>query len=151
MLNQGYLVLLADELFGLLRSSLPGDAPGRSALPRESPVADKGKQPMEEDVPSGTLSPGEKIDAAPAAGTSYGVPALITSGIDPGEAPQSSPVGSGPARDPLDDFEVPPVGTPFGAGSYAPSGGVPWMPELGPMLDEIWSEESFRQLSEEPL
>ena len=25
------------------------------------------------------------------------------------------------------------------------------MPELGPMLDEIWSEESFRQLSEEPL
>ena len=25
------------------------------------------------------------------------------------------------------------------------------MLELGPMLDEIWSEESFRQLSEEPL
>ena len=25
------------------------------------------------------------------------------------------------------------------------------MPELGPMLDEIWSEESFRQLSEKPL
>ena len=25
------------------------------------------------------------------------------------------------------------------------------MPELGPMLDELWSEESFRQLSEEPL
>ena len=25
------------------------------------------------------------------------------------------------------------------------------MPELGPMLDEIWLEESFRQLSEEPL
>ena len=25
------------------------------------------------------------------------------------------------------------------------------MPELGPMLDEIWSEESFRQLSEGPL
>ena len=25
------------------------------------------------------------------------------------------------------------------------------MLELGPMLDEIWSDESFRQLSEEPL
>ena len=80
---------------------------------------------MEEDVPLGTLSPGEKIDAVPAAGTSYGVPALITSGIDPAEAPRSSPAGSGPARDPLDDFEVPLAGTPFGAGSYAPSGGFP--------------------------
>ena len=143
--------MLADELFGLLRSSLPGDAPGRIAPPRESPVADKGKRPVVEVAPSGTLSPGEEIDSAPATGPSSGVSALITSGVDPAEAPRSSSAGSGPARDPLEDFEVPPAGTSFGAGSYVPSGGFPWMPELGPMLDEIWSEESFRQLSEEPL
>ena len=51
----------------------------------------------------------------------------------------------------MEDFEVPLAGTPSGAESYTPSGAFPWMPELRPMLDEIWSEESFRQLSEEPL
>ena len=84
---------------------------------------DKGKQPVVEDAPSRTLSPEEQIAAATAAGPSSGAPALITSGVDPAEAPRNSPAGSGPARDPLEDFEVPPVGTPFGAGSYAPSGG----------------------------
>ena len=118
-------MLLVDELFGLLRSSLPGDAPSRSAPPRESPVADKGKQPVVEDAPSGTLSPEEKIDAASAAGPSSGAPTLISWRVDPAEAPRNSPAGSGPARDPLEDFEVPPAGTSFGAGSYAPSGGFP--------------------------
>ena len=144
-------MLLADELFGLLRSSLPGDAPGRSSPPRESFVADKGKQSVVEDAPSGTLSPEEQIDPASAAGPSFGAPTLITWGVDPAEALWNFPAGSGPTRDPMEDFEVPPAGTPFGVGSYAPSGGFPWMPELGPMLYEIWSEESFRHLSEEPL
>ena len=107
-------MLLADELFGLLRSSLPGDAPSRSAPPRESPVADKDKRPMEEDVPSEASSPGE-VEAAPAAGTSSRVPALLTSGEDPVEAPRSPPARTGPARDPLEEFEVPLVGAPFGA------------------------------------
>ena len=144
-------LLHADELFGLLRSSPPGDAPDRSAPHREASVMDKGKQPVADAIPSGTASLEEQTAAAAAASPSSGVPALSTSGVDPAEAPRDSPAGSGPTRDPLEDFKVPPAGTPFGAGSYAPSGGFPWMPELGPMLDEIWSEGSFRQLSEEPL
>ena len=115
---------------------------------------------MVDDTPSGTLPPGEQNAAATAVGpssgatavgASYGAPALITSGVDPAEAPRNSLAGSGPARDPLEEFEVPPAGALFGAGSHAPSGGFPWMLELGPMLDELWSEEVFRQLSEEPL
>ena len=105
---------------------------------------------MEEDVPSEASSPGE-VEATPEAGTSFRVLALMASGEDAAEAPRSPPAGTGPTRDPLEEFEVPPAGAPFGAGSDAPSGGFPWMPELGPMLDEIWSEKSFRQLSEEPL
>ena len=143
-------MLLADELFGLLRSSFPGDAPGQSALPRGSLITDKGKRPMEEDVPSEASSLGE-VEVAPAAGPSFRVPALLASGEDPAEAPRSPPARTGPARDPLEEFEVPPAGAPFGAGSHAPSRGFPWMPELGPMLDKIWSEKSFRQLFEEPL
>ena len=98
---------------------------------------------MEEDVSPEVSSPGE-VEAAPTAGTSFRILALLTSGEDPVEAPRSPPAGTGPARDPLEEFEVPPAGAPFGAGSHAPSGGFPSMPELGPMLDEIWSEESFR-------
>ena len=116
-------MLLVDELFGLLRSSLPGDAPGRSAPPRESPVADKDKQPMVEDAPSGTLSSEEQIDAASAAGPSSRALTLITWGVDPAEALWNFPSGSGPTRDPMEDFEVPPAGTHCGVGSYAPSGG----------------------------
>ena len=112
---------------------------------------DKGKQPVVDDIPLGTSSPEEQTAATTAAGPTSRAPAVLTSGVDPTEAPRNSPTGSGPARDPLEDFEVPPAGTPFGAGSYAPSGGFPWMPELGLMLDEIWSEGSFRQLFEEPL
>ena len=37
------------------------------------------------------------------------------------------------------------------ANTAGPSRSFHWMPELGPILDEIWSEESFRQLFEEPL
>ena len=51
----------------------------------------------------------------------------------------------------MEDFIVPPAGTLFSEGSYTPSGSFPWMPDISPMLDEIWSEESFRRLSEEPL
>ena len=134
----------------MLRSSLSGDVPSRATPPRESPIADKGNRPMEEDIPSEASSPGE-VEAAPMAGASSRVRALLSSREDSTEVPRSPPARTGPARDPLEDFEVPPAGAPFGAGSSAPSGGFPWMPELGPMLDELWSEEIFRQLSEEPL
>ena len=55
------------------------------------------------------------------------------------------------AKDPLEDFTVPPAGTLFGKGSFTPLGSFPWIPDLRPMLDEIWGEESFTRLSEEPL
>ena len=53
-------------------------------------------------------------------------------------------------KDPREDFTVPQAGTPFGEGSFTPSGSFLWIPDLGPMLDEIWAKESFKQLSEEP-
>ena len=140
-------MLLADELFGLLRSSLlPGDAPSRSTPSRESPVADKGKRPMEEDVPSEASSPGE-VEAAPAAGTSFRVPALLASGEDPAEAPRSPPARTGPARDPLEEFKVPPTGAPFGAGSHAHRGASPGCPSSG----LCWTRSSRRRaLSSSP-
>ena len=54
-------------------------------------------------------------------------------------------------KDPLEDFSVHPAGTLFGNGSSTPSGSFPWIYDLGPMLDEIWSAESFKWFSEEPL
>ena len=55
-------------------------------------------------------------------------------------------------KDPMEDFTVSPAGTPFGEGFFAPSGffpwSFPWIPNLGPMLAEIWGEESFKRLSE---
>ena len=54
-------------------------------------------------------------------------------------------------KDPLEDFFVPPASTPYGEGSYTPSRSFLWVSALGPMLDEIWSEEDFKRLSEEPL
>ncbi|MCV5004161.1 hypothetical protein OFM39_31370, partial [Escherichia coli] len=50
-----------------------------------------------------------------------------------------------------DDFAVPPAGTPYGESSFNPSGSFSWVIGLGPMLDEIWSDESFKGFSEEPL
>ena len=104
---------------------------------------------MEETTPS-EASSSEEVEAPPPAGASSRAQALPSPGNDLTENPPS-PAITNSARDPLEDFEVPPAGAPFGAGSPAPSGGFPWMPELGPMLDELWSEETFRQLSEEPL
>ena len=131
--------------------SLPsGNAPSRPTPPRESPTTDKGKRPMEETT-SFEASSSEEAEAAPAAGAPSRAQALPSPGDDPTENPRSPPARTNSARDPLEDFEVPPAGAPFGAGAPAPSGGFPWMPELGPMLDELWSEEIFRQLSEEPL
>ena len=134
----------------MLWSSPSGNAPSRPTPPRESPIMDKGKRPMEETAPSEASSP-EEVEAPPAAGASLRAQVLPSPGEDLTENSRSPPAGTNSARDPLDDFEVPPAGAPFGAGSPAPSGGFPWMPELGPMLDELWSEETFRQLSEEPL
>ena len=134
----------------MLRLSPSGNVPSRPTPPRESPIADKGKRPMEEATPSEASSP-EEVEAPPTAGASSQVRALPSPGEDSTEIPRSPPARTDPARDPLEDFEVPPAGAPFGAGSPAPSGGFPWMPELGPMLDELWSEETFRQLSQEPL
>ena len=111
---------------------------------------DKGKRPMEETAPS-EASSSEEVEAPPTAGASSRAQALPSPGNNLTENPPSPPAITNSARDPLEDFEVPPAGAPFGAGSPAPSGGFPWMPELGPMLDELWSEETFRQLSEEPL
>ena len=54
-------------------------------------------------------------------------------------------------KDPLDNFVVPLAGTPHGEGSFHLSGLFPWIAGLGPMLDGICSEESFKGLSEEPL
>ena len=54
-------------------------------------------------------------------------------------------------KNPSDDFAVPPARTPYGNGFFNPSRSFPWIADLGPMLDEIWSEESFKRLSEEPL
>ena len=105
---------------------------------------------MEETTPS-EASSSEEVEAPPPAGASSRAQALPSPGNDLTENPPSPPAITNSARDPLEDFEVPPAGAPFGAGSPAPSGGFPWMPELGPMLDELWSEETFRQLSEEPL
>ena len=111
---------------------------------------DKGKRPMEETTPP-EASSSEEVEVPPVAGASSRAQALPSPGNDLTENPPSPPAITNSARDPLEDFEVPPAGAPFGAGSPAPSGGFPWMPELGPMLDELWSEETFRQLSKEPL
>ena len=98
---------------------------------------------MEDAPPSGTPLPnGSDTQHEDAAGPSSSrAPAREFSREKPVEVP----------KDPLEDFTVPQAGTLFGEGSFTPSGSFSWIPDLGPMLDEIWAEESFKWLSKEPL
>ena len=73
----------------------------------------------------------------------------MTSRVPVGESLREDPAEI--PKDPLEDFTVPPARTPFGEGFLTPSGSFPWIPDLGPILDEIWAEGSFKRLSEEPL
>ena len=90
----------------------------------------KGKQPVKDDPPSGTMPPKKShIRRDELALSTSRTPMRETSRKDTTEV----------AKIPLDDFVVPPAGTPYGEGSFNPLGIV----DLSPMLDEIWSEESF--------
>ena len=125
---------------------------------------------MEYDLPSGTLPQNKmKNNSRPEQGMSSGEDALETDlskePVQPipktptGEVPEtSSPNAEFMKRgltkapeDPLKDFMVPPVGTSYGKASFSSSGSFPWIADLSPMLDEIWYEESFRELTKEPV
>ena len=145
----------ADELFGLLGSPPSIGAPDRSALVPKSSSRDKanGKQVAEDAAPSEPtpLKESDTVQGSAVGPSSSRALATEASRSECVGAPQGPPEGSVPARDPLEDFTVPPVGTPFGEELHIPSRSFLWMLELDPMLDEIWSEESFIQLSKEPL
>ena len=103
----------------------------------------KGNRPVEDASPSGTPLPKESDTLREEAVT----PSSSWTSTEESSRKESTEV----PKDPLEHFSVPPVGACFGEGSFTPSGSFPWIPDLGPMLDKIWSEESFKQLSEEPL
>ena len=89
--------------------------------------------------------------AGPSAPSSSMTPVGETSRGESTKVPQDPPKGKIPPKDPFEDFTGRPTGTPYGEGSYTPSGSFPWVSDVGPMLDEIWSKESFKRLSEAPL
>ena len=101
-----------------------------------------GKKPIEGAPPPGTPLPKKRtIQHEGAASSSSKTLTGETLRKDSTEVP----------KNPLDDFAVPPAGTPYGESSFNPSGSFSWVIGLGPMLDEIWSDESFKGFSEEPL
>ena len=102
----------------------------------------KGKQAAEGDLPSGTLPLKESnIQREETALSSSKIPTGGTSRRESAEVPKNT----------LDDFGVLVVWTPYGKGSFNPSRLFSWIADLGLMLDEIWSEESFQEFCKEPL
>ena len=78
---------------------------------------DKGKMPVEDAPPAGTLLPkqSDTLREEAVAPSSSKAPAGESSREEPAEVP----------KDPLEDFTVPLVGTPFSEESFTPSGSFP--------------------------
>ena len=137
-----------------------GTSEGQTSSP-ESSIGDEdnGELVVEDAAPSGTPSSMESdIRHLEVEATSAPLPtrtqAEETSRRESAGAPQDLSRRSEravPPKDTLDDFFVPPAGTPYGEGFYTSSGSFTLVSDLDPMLDEIWSEEEFKRLSKEPL
>ena len=87
-----------------------------------SPNLPPGKQVAEDATPSEPTPPNESDTAqANTASPSFSrAPASEASRTECVGAPQGPPEGSVPTKDPLEDFTVPPVGTPFWRGVAYP-------------------------------
>ena len=118
-------LMFAYEIFSRL-----GSSPSARSLTQQTPVPesftgdkDKGKRPVEDASPSGTMLPrgSDTLRGEATAPSSSRAPAGESSRKESTEVP----------KDPLEDFSVPPVGACFGEGSFTPSGSFPWISDLG--------------------
>ena len=152
--NMFRFVAFADDFFNRLERSRSSKLAAKSVPIPEPSIGDKakGKQPMEGDLSLRTPPTRRmKSHARCEHGVTSSKGGLET---ESSEEPVPSPAKRNPTevpKGPLEDSVVPPTRTPYDEGSFNSSGSFPWITDLNVMLDEIWSEKSFQELTNEPL